>query len=244
MTGNNGYGRRPENGPSVTGSTEHEDPGTRPAAVASASPTLARLVGDGVLVPCVDGQERPYLSCDAAASTAPFEAVLASVEAFLPWYSSIHRGAGYKSQRSTDAYEAAREKALSFAGRHGPDDVAIICRNTTEAINHLAYRLRFTKHDIVVTTVVEHHANMLPWSRVASCRYVECGKDGTFETAAVVEALQARPEPRLLAITGASNVTGWIPSIPEVIAAAHERGCPRGAGCGTARSAQATSRRA
>jgi selenocysteine lyase/cysteine desulfurase len=186
----------------------------------------ARLVGDGTLVACVDGQERPYLSCDAAASTAPFEAVLASVEEFVPWYSSIHRGAGYKSQRSTDAYEAARERALSFAGRNDGDDVAIICRNTTEAINHLAYRLGLTKHDFVVTTVVEHHANMLPWSRVACCRFVECGKDGTFQTSAVMEQLQADPAPRLLAITGASNVTGWMPPIAEVVTAAHERGVP------------------
>ena len=105
---------------------------------------LVSLVGDGALVPCVDGQERPYLSCDAAASTPAFPSVLAAVEDFLPWYSSVHRGAGYKSQRSTDAYEGARDAALRFAHRQGDDDVAIICRNTTEAINHLAYRLRFS----------------------------------------------------------------------------------------------------
>ena len=95
-------------------------------------------------MPCVDGQERPYLSCDAAASTAPLPAVVGAVDEFMPWYSSVHRGAGYKSQFSTDAYETAREDALRFAGRDGRDDVAIICRNTTEAINHLAYRLRLT----------------------------------------------------------------------------------------------------
>ena len=45
--------------------------------------------------------------------------------------------------------------------------MAILCRNTTEAINHLAYRLRLEPDDVVVTTVVEHHANLLPWGRVA-----------------------------------------------------------------------------
>jgi selenocysteine lyase/cysteine desulfurase len=210
----------------MTGPGEPGAAGKNKVVSARGPSALARLVGDATLVPCVDGQERPYLSCDTAASTAPFEAVLAAVEEFLPWYSSIHRGAGYKSQRSTDAYEAARDSALRFAGRDGHDDVAIICRNTTEAINHLAYRLRFARKDVVVTTVVEHHANMLPWGRVARCRYVECGKDGTFDTAAVVEALQARPEPRLLAITGASNVTGWMPLIAEAVTAAHERGVP------------------
>ena len=61
-----------------------------------------------------------------------------------------------------------RPPSPSPGGRpdRGPgDDVAIICRNTTEAINHLAYRLRLTPDDVVVTTVVEHHANLLPWSR-------------------------------------------------------------------------------
>jgi cysteine desulfurase/selenocysteine lyase len=100
---------------------------------------LAALVGDGVAVPCVDGSQRPYVNLDAAASTSPLPVVAERVEAFLPWYSSVHRGAGYKSQLSTAAYEDAREAILSFAGRSGGDDVAIICRNTTEAINHLAY---------------------------------------------------------------------------------------------------------
>ena len=184
------------------------------------------LIGDGVLVPCVDGTERPYLSFDAAASTSALPQVLRAVEEFLPWYSSVHRGAGYKSQRATSAYETAREAILGFAGRERRDDVAIICRNTTEAINHLAYRLRLTKRDVVVTTVVEHHANLLPWSRVASCRFVECGPDGTFGVEDVVAALDTSPLPRLLAITGASNITGWSPPLDEIIAAAHERGVP------------------
>jgi selenocysteine lyase/cysteine desulfurase len=104
--------------------------------------------------------------------------------------------------------------------------VAIICRNTTEAINHLAYRLRLEPSDVVVTTVVEHHANLLPWARLAARRYVECGRDGTFEVDAVAEALDAGAPPRLLAITGASNVTGWVPAAEEIIAAAHDRGVP------------------
>jgi selenocysteine lyase/cysteine desulfurase len=104
--------------------------------------------------------------------------------------------------------------------------VAIICRNTTEAINHLAYRLRLQPTDVVVTTVVEHHANLLPWARVATRRFVECEQDGTFGLAAVEHALDIGPAPRLLAITGASNITGWAPPIEEVTAAAHARGVP------------------
>lgn len=189
------------------------------------------LVGDGMLVPCVDGRERPYIALDSAASTGVLEPVLRRVEEFLPSYSGVHRGSGYKSQFSTDAYESARKAILSFAGRKGCDDVAIICRNTTEAINHLAYRLRLRFDDVVITSVVEHHSNLLPWSRVASRRFVECGADGTFTTADVAAELDRTPKAQLLTLTGASNVTGWIPPIDEIIEAAHSRGIPVAVDC-------------
>ncbi len=225
------------------------------AGVGGAGPAVT-LVGDDEQVPCVDGVDRRYVNLDAAASTGALPAVARRVQEFLPWYSSVHRGAGYKSQRATAAYEAARAAALSFAGRgptgaptgarsgaksaarsgagsgagsgarSGGDDVAIICRNTTEAINHLAYRLRLEPTDVVVTTVVEHHANLLPWARLCRRRFVETGTDGTFEVGDVVAALDNGDRPRLLAVTGASNVTGWMPPVDELIAAAHERGVP------------------
>ena len=183
------------------------------------------LVGDGLAVPCIDGVERPYLSLDAAASTAAFRSVADRVAEFLPWYSSVHRGAGWKSQLATAEYEEARAAVLAFAGR-SDDDVAIICRNTTEAINHLAYRLGLQPDDVVVTTVVEHHANLLPWSRLARRHYVESGPAGTFTADEVAEALDQEPGARLLAVTGASNVTGWLPPLDDIITVAHERGVP------------------
>jgi selenocysteine lyase/cysteine desulfurase len=149
------------------------------------------------------------------------------VQAFLPWYSSVHRGAGFKSRQATDAYEEARHHALVFAGRPiDGDDVAIFCRNTTEAINLLAYRLGLSPGDVVVTTVVEHHANLLPWLRACRRRFVECGPSGTFSVDDVVAALDGGPRPRLLAVTGASNVTGWLPPLRAIIGAAHEREVP------------------
>ena len=201
------------------------------------SVAVSALVGDSLLVPCIDGESRPYLNLDAAASTNSLPAVAERVAEFLPWYSSVHRGAGYKSRLSTNEYEEARSAALAFAGRDtgGPRiggrgsegrDVAIICRNTTEAINHLAYRLDLASDDVVVTTVVEHHANLLPWARLCQRRFVECDPEGTFDLLAVEEALSQTPRPRLLAVTGASNVTGWLPPIEAIIAAAHERGVP------------------
>ena len=189
---------------------------------------LAVLVGAGQTVPCLGGIERRAVELDQAASTQAHPDVARRVDEFLPWYSSVHRGAGFRSRRATAAYEEARRAVLTFAGRD-PDgsDVAILCRNTTEAINHLAYRLRLDPDDVVVTTVVEHHANLLPWGRVARRRYVECGTEGTFTTDDVVAALDAGPErPALLAVTGASNVSGWLPPLDAIVAAAHERGVP------------------
>ncbi len=182
-----------------------------------------KLVGDGLAAPCADGIERPYVSFDAAASTPSLVAVAERVAEFLPRYSSVHRGAGFKSQAATAAYEQARGSFLRFA-RRPEHDTAIICRNTTEAINHLAYRLRLEHRDVVLTTVVEHHANLLPWGRAATRRYVECGSDGTFGVDDVIAGLDERPRAKLLAITGASNVTGWLPPLEEIIEAAHERG--------------------
>ena len=187
----------------------------------------AALVGDALPVPCADGTDRPFLPFDAASATGALPQVLDAVEGFLPWYSSADHGVGYKAQASILAYESARLAVLAFAGR-GPDsgDVAVICQNATDAIHHLACQLRLSSGDVVVTTVAEHHANLLPWSRAATCRYVECGRDGTFEPGDVAAALDQRPVPRLLAITGACHVTGWLPPLGEIIAAAHHRGVP------------------
>ncbi len=186
------------------------------------------LVGDDLPVPCVDGIDRPYVNLDIAASASALPAVARGVEDFVPWYSSVHRGAGFKSREATRRYEAARSAIASFAGpdRAERGDVAIIVRNTTEAINHLVYRLRIEPTDTVVTTVVEHHANLLPWTRVCRPRFVECGTDGTFGVDDVVAAIEAGNKPRILALTGASNVSGWMPPLDEIIAAAHDRGVP------------------
>lgn len=190
---------------------------------------IARLVGDDVTVPCVDGIERVYLGLDAGASTPALERVAAAVTEFLPQYSSVHRGAGAKSQFSTRAYESARDKTLRFAGRSEDRDIAIFCRNTTEAINIAAHRFPLSAGDTIVTTVVEHHANLLPWQRAAersgaTIRYVECGVDGTFSPADVAAAIETSQRPVLLAITAAANVTGWMPELDPIIDHAHAHG--------------------
>ena len=174
------------------------------------------LAGDGLEVPCADGSQRRYLSFDAAAATGALPSVIDAVQAFVPWYACAQGAAGYKSQASAISHECARLAALAFADRGtASDDAVLFCGNATEAICHLAARLRFSRDDIVITTVAEHQANVLPWSRVASCRYIECSKDGTFDTEDVVAALGQWPRAALLAITGASGITGWMPPLPD-----------------------------
>ena len=101
-----GTGRsRPAARPSARRLRLWRTPQTRPA----------RLVGDDVVVPCVDGTERRYVASTPPPRPARFPAVMAAVERFVPLYSSVHRGAGYKSRLATAAYESARARALAFA---------------------------------------------------------------------------------------------------------------------------------
>ena len=82
-----------------------------------ASGPLATLIGAGQTVPCLDGTERMAVELDQAASTQVHPDAAHRVEAFLPWYSSVHRGAGYRSRHATATYEEARRAVLAFAGR-------------------------------------------------------------------------------------------------------------------------------
>ncbi len=182
------------------------------------------LVGDRTLVPVAGGEPQPYVNLDCAASTPPSVRVAAAVQDFLPWYSSVHRGAGAKSRYSSERYEQARDSMLRFVGADPATHGVVFPRNTTEALNLLAFRLRLSGDDVVLSTTAEHHSNLLPWRRYAQMRYVDVGPDGTFTVEQVVAALDQQPRPRVLAVTGASNVTGWVPPLAAIAAAARQRG--------------------
>lgn len=182
------------------------------------------LVGDEVTVPVQGGTEQPYVNLDLAASTPPSRRVADAVTEFLPWYSSVHRGAGAKSQRSSERYEQARDTLLRFVGGDPARHTVLFPRNTTEALNIAAFRLGLASDDVVLTTVAEHHSNLLPWRRHARVRYVPVDADGTFTADAVIAGLDQFPTPKVLAVTGASNVTGWLPPLEPIAAAARARG--------------------
>lgn len=182
----------------------------------------ARLVGARMPVPLVNGGTVPYLNLDYAASAPALFEVQAAVDALLPWYSSVHRGAGLKSQVSTAAYEGARREVAEFFGAR-QDDAVIFTRNTTDSMNLLAASLPAGTR--VFTFDTEHHANLLPWRRgTLTCLPTPSSAAEALE--ALDRALEddaAGPE-ALVSVTGASNVTGEIWPVAEIGGVAHRRG--------------------
>jgi selenocysteine lyase/cysteine desulfurase len=178
----------------------------------------AHLLGTDVEVACADGRPRRYVNLDYAASTPVMSAVWDVVEAFVPFYSSVHRGTGAKSRISTEAYERARAVVAGFVGAR--DGAVVFVRNTTEAVNVLAAAL--PPGTRVLSTPVEHHANMLPWRRhdLRLLPFTTSADELLSVTARALEG--GRTD--LLAVTGASNVTGEVWPLAELAALAHEHG--------------------
>ena len=182
-----------------------------------------RLVGADTEVPLVTGGARRYVNLDYAASAPALQAVHDAVEELLGWYSSVHRGAGFKSRASTAAYEGARESIRRFVNGRA-DDAVIITRNTTDSINLLAGTLPEGTH--VVAFAGEHHANLLPWKRIG-VRYLPVPETPAEMLATVEATLRDLPQcedPHLVAATGASNVTGEIWPLAEISRVAHANG--------------------
>jgi selenocysteine lyase/cysteine desulfurase len=180
-----------------------------------------RLIGTDTVVPCLGGHSRRYVNLDYAASTPVMAAVWDAVEAFVPWYSSVHRGSGLKSQVSTAAFEDARDTVAEFVGARA-EDVVVFVRNTTEAINLLSAALPAGTR--VLSSAVEHHSNMLPWRR-HDLRLLPFTRSPDESLDACELALRAaRPRIDLVAITGASNVTGEVWPVAEMAELAHAHG--------------------
>ena len=183
-----------------------------------------RLVGAETVVPLVTGGESRYVNLDYAASAPALQAVHDAVEELLGWYSSVHRGAGFKSRASTAAYEGARESIRRFVGARD-DDSVIITRNTTDSINLLAGTLPAGTH--IVAFAGEHHANLLPWKRCAGVRFLPVPETPAEMLATLEETLRELPhceDPHLVAVTGASNVTGEIWPLADIARVAHDSG--------------------
>lgn len=182
------------------------------------------VTGLDTLVP-VDLGKRRYINLDNAASTPPFKSVIKALNDFAPWYSSVHRGNGLKSRLSTEVYEEARRIVGKFVGANSQDHVVIFGKNTTEAINKLSYRLNLHRKDIVLISHLEHHSNDLPWRAQATVKRIGSTSQGVIDRSDFEKLLERyKGEVKLVAITGASNVTGHMPDIHWFARKAHEAG--------------------
>jgi selenocysteine lyase/cysteine desulfurase len=193
---------------------------TSGAAPADTLAPLLPVAGCDLLAPLVDGRSVRYANLDYAASAPALDAVAGHVAQALPYYSSVHRGAGFASQISTRLYESARAGVADFLGARA-DDVVVFTRNTTDALNLLAGAVPEAAGDVIFLDV-EHHANLLPWqARAHRCVPVSHTLAGTVERLA--DALRAQPA-ALVAVTGSSNVTGEILPLARIAALAHAHG--------------------
>ncbi len=184
-----------------------------------------KIIGINTEVPLLNGTRRRYIFFDNAASTPVHREVLDTLNKFMPWYSSVHRGSGIKSQVATEAYEDARETIGHFFGADKFEHVVIFGKNTTEAINKLSYRLDLSKKDVVLISMMEHHSNDLPWRKVAEVHRIDVNDDGELVESSMNELLQKhRGRVKLVAISGGSNVTGHLPDIHNIAQKAHAAG--------------------
>ncbi len=184
-----------------------------------------RIVGIDQKVPVLDGSLRAYVNFDNAASTPTLQDVLDTVNDFMNWYSSVHRGTGFKSKVATQAYDDARRIVADFVGANLSDHTVIFGKNTTDAINKLSYRLSMKKDDVVLVSLLEHHSNDLPWRAQAHVEHIKADELGRLDVADLDRLLKTYTgRVKLVAITGASNVTGHLPDIHAIARKAHAAG--------------------
>jgi selenocysteine lyase/cysteine desulfurase len=162
----------------------------------------------------VDG----FVHLDYAATAPCVRAAADAVNALLPYYGSVHRGTGLRSQTSTLEYERARDVIAGFLGARDGDQV-VFTRNTTDALNLLARAVPAGTRTVVFES--EHHATLLPWADPVRLPAPASADEAV---AAASSALRVLRGPKLLAVTGASNVTGEILPIRRLAEAAHRHG--------------------
>jgi selenocysteine lyase/cysteine desulfurase len=164
-----------------------------------------------------DGRSVDFANLDIAATAPCLRVVADAVAELLPFYGSVHRGAGALSERCTREYEQARETVADFLGCRDGDTV-IFTRNTTDALNLLARAL--PEDTAVLTFDAEHHANLLPWKRTVR---LDAPRSPQEAVAALERALQ-RHRCGLVSVTAASNVTGEVWPVAALAEVAHRHG--------------------
>ena len=184
-------------------------------------PILSRKVND-----------RPLVYLDNGASAQKPQVVIdAMTLGYSHEYANVHRGLHYLSNLATDKYEAVRGKVARFLNAPSEDEI-VFTTGTTEAINLVSYAWaapRFQAGDEVVLSILEHHANIVPWHFLRErlgvvLKWVDCDANGDLDPQAVLDAIG--PRTRLVAITQMSNVTGTVVDVAAICAGARARGVP------------------
>ena len=183
------------------------------------------------------GNHLIYLD-SGATSQKPRQVLDAERDFYTTRNAAAHRGAHLLGEEATDAYESARARIAAFL--HASPDEIVFTKSATEAVNLVAYAMsnaatagpqasRFAvgPGDEVLVTEAEHHANLVPWQQLcertgATLRWFGVRPDGRLDLSNASELINGRT--KLVAVTHQSNVTGVVPPVAEIAAAAHARG--------------------
>ena len=175
---------------------------------------------------------RPLVYLDNGASAQKPRAVIeAMTELYETGYANVHRGLHYLSNQATDRYEAVRGTVRRFLGAAHEDEI-LFTSGSTMGINLVSYAWaapRLEAGDEIVLSVMEHHANIVPWHFLRErqgvvLKWVDTAPDGALDPRAVIEAIG--PRTKLVAITHMSNVLGTVVDVKAITAAAAELGVP------------------
>src|SRR5579871_4659979 len=172
---------------------------------------------------------RPFVYLDSAATSQKPEGVIeAEAQYYRTLNANVHRGVYELAEAATDAYEGARIACAEFVGASDPAEIVFL-RGATEALNLLAASLgrRLSKGDRVVTTVMEHHSNIVPWQMLRldkgiALDFVDVDADGRLRSDDVDRLLAAKP--KIVTLTHVSNVLGTINPVREIAEKAHAAG--------------------
>lgn len=176
----------------------------------------------------INGKPLIYLD-----STASSQKPLCVIEAMNTYYreynANVHRGIYQISEKASEAYETARKKVGRFINARSWREV-IFTRNATESINLVAYSwglTNFKAGDVILTSEMEHHANLIPWQQLAArtgatVKYIPVDQHGYLDMATFDAWLT--PAVKLVAITQMSNVLGTVTPVGEIVQKAHAIG--------------------
>ena len=178
----------------------------------------------------VNGKPLVYLD-NGASAQKPRVVIDAMSHAYEQEYANVHRGLHWLSNTATDAYESVRGKIARFLNAPSADNI-IFTTGATEGINLVSYAWaapRLQPGDEIVLSVLEHHANIVPWHFLRErqgviLRWVEPDANGDLDPQAVLDAVG--PRTRLIAVTHMSNVLGTVVDVAAICAGAREKGVP------------------